>query len=111
MALKDQEHLRNTVLSVELGRKRIELIANEQGLSVVPSATNFVAIDCGQDGAFAKAVLDKWNSIDILVNNAGIMVPPFGKTNEGFEMQMGVNYFAHFLLTHLFFALYFFLKD
>jgi histidinol-phosphate aminotransferase len=23
----------------------------------LPSATNFVAIDCGQDGAFAKAVL------------------------------------------------------
>ena len=67
VALKDQEHLRNTVLSVELGRKRIELIANEQGLSVVPSATNFVAIDCGQDGAFAKAVLDQLIERDIFV--------------------------------------------
>ncbi|MEQ3754946.1 MAG: pyridoxal phosphate-dependent aminotransferase, partial [Planktomarina sp.] len=24
----------------------------------LPSATNFVAIDCGRDGAFAKAILD-----------------------------------------------------
>ena len=33
-------------------------IAEANGLKALPSATNFVAIDCGQDGAFAKRVLD-----------------------------------------------------
>lgn len=66
-ALKDQAHLRNTVAAVAAGRKRIEMIAAEQGLSVVPSATNFVAIDCGQDGGFAKAVLDQLIARDIFV--------------------------------------------
>ena len=39
-------------------RERIGAIARENGLAVLPSATNFVAIDCGRDGVFAKAVLD-----------------------------------------------------
>jgi histidinol-phosphate aminotransferase len=66
-ALKDQNYLRQTVKAIEVGRKRIEMIVGEQGLSVVPSATNFVAIDCGQDAAFAKAVLDQLIVRDIFV--------------------------------------------
>ena len=37
--------------------------------------------------------------IDILVNNAGIMAVPEGKTAQGFERQLGVNYLSHFVLT------------
>ncbi|MFT5160785.1 MAG: histidinol-phosphate aminotransferase, partial [Paracoccaceae bacterium] len=39
-------------------RTRISTIADDNRLSIVPSATNFVAVDCGQDAAFAKRVLD-----------------------------------------------------
>ena len=42
--------------------------------------------------------LDK---IDILVNNAGVGLCPKSKTEDGFEMQIGVNHFGHFLLTNL----------
>ncbi|MDG1116303.1 MAG: pyridoxal phosphate-dependent aminotransferase [Flavimaricola sp.] len=56
-ALNDQAwlaHIRNEVASA---RDRIVQIAAQNGLSSVPSATNFVAIDCGQDGDFARKVL------------------------------------------------------
>ena len=33
-------------------------IAADNGLTALPSATNFVAIDCRRDGAFARALLD-----------------------------------------------------
>ena len=46
-------------------------IADENGLSTLPSATNFVTIDCGRDGAFAKAVLD------YLVDNGLFVRMPF----------------------------------
>jgi NAD(P)-dependent dehydrogenase (short-subunit alcohol dehydrogenase family) len=36
--------------------------------------------------------------IDIMVLNAGIMMSPFGKTVDGFEMQIGTNHLGHFLL-------------
>lgn len=52
---------------------------------------------------FAKAYTEKYDKLDLLINNAGVMIPPFSKTKEGFESQMGVNYFSHFLLTNLLF--------
>jgi NAD(P)-dependent dehydrogenase (short-subunit alcohol dehydrogenase family) len=51
--------------------------------------------------AFADAYLKKYTTLDLLINNAGIMIPPFSKTEDGFESQMGANYFGHFLLTGL----------
>jgi len=52
---------------------------------------------------FAKSFLLRYNQLDLLVNNAGIMIPPYSRTEDGFESQMGVNFFGHFLLTGLLF--------
>lgn len=52
---------------------------------------------------FAGSVKEKHNQLDILVNNAGVMIPPASKTEEGFELQFGVNFLGHFALTaHLY---------
>ena len=56
-ALQDQEYLANTLTKIENARNRIAEIARDNGLIPIASATNFVAIDCGQDGAFAQKVL------------------------------------------------------
>lgn len=37
--------------------------------------------------------------LDLLLNNAGVMAPPPSTTNEGFELQFGVNFVGHFALT------------
>ncbi|MCB0707267.1 MAG: SDR family NAD(P)-dependent oxidoreductase [Saprospiraceae bacterium] len=55
--------------------------------------------------AFAKAYAAKYDKLDLLIENAGIMIPPFSKTADGFESQIGVNYLSHFLLTNLLFPL------
>ena len=39
--------------------------------------------------------------LNILINNAGVMAAPYGTTKDGFETQVGVNHFAHFLLFQL----------
>lgn len=56
-ALADQNYLRRVVARVAAGRERIAGIARANGLSPLTSATNFVTIDCGGDGAFAMSVL------------------------------------------------------
>lgn len=57
-ALDDDAHLAHVLDQIDGARRRIAEIAIDNGLDPLPSAANFVAIDCGRDGAFAKAVLD-----------------------------------------------------
>lgn len=66
-ALKDQDWLDHVLKEVTVARNRIAEIARENGLTPLPSAANFVAIDCGADGTFAKAVLDGLVSRGIFV--------------------------------------------
>jgi NAD(P)-dependent dehydrogenase (short-subunit alcohol dehydrogenase family) len=51
--------------------------------------------------AFGNAFEAAYDRLDALVNNAGIMACPFGKTKQDFEMQIGCNHLAHFLLQQL----------
>lgn len=66
-ALEDQSWLQNIQSSVATARETIGRIALKNGLIPLPSATNFVAIDCGQDGAFARKVLTELVSRGIFV--------------------------------------------
>ncbi len=57
-ALEDQDYLDDVRRKVEEALERTARIATANGLKPLPSATNFVAIDCGRDGAYAKSLLD-----------------------------------------------------
>ncbi|KNG92740.1 pyridoxal phosphate-dependent aminotransferase [Pseudaestuariivita atlantica] len=57
-ALGDQRYLRDIVARVAEARAQIAEVATRHGLSALPSATNFVTLDCGRDEVFAKAVLE-----------------------------------------------------
>ncbi|KAF7230794.1 retinol dehydrogenase 14b [Nothobranchius furzeri] len=50
---------------------------------------------------FCEEVNKEESRVDVLINNAGIYQCPYSKTEDGFEIQLGVNHLGHFLLTHL----------
>ncbi len=56
-ALADQGWLAHVRAEVATARDRIAAIARDNGLTPLPSATNFVTLDCGRDGPFAARVL------------------------------------------------------
>lgn len=56
-ALGDHGWLAHVQAEVRRARADIARIAGENGLGVIPSAANFVSVDCGQDGDFARRVL------------------------------------------------------
>lgn len=51
--------------------------------------------------SFVDEVLKDEPRLDVLINNAGVYGCPYSLTEDGLEMQMGVNHFGHFLLTNL----------
>ena len=76
-SLADREHLAAVVARVRVARDRIAAIARANGLTPLPSAANFVTIDCGRDGAFARRVLAELIARDVFVRMPG--VPPLDR--------------------------------
>jgi NAD(P)-dependent dehydrogenase (short-subunit alcohol dehydrogenase family) len=54
---------------------------------------------------FAGTFIEKHKQLHLLINNAGVATPPSSKTNEGYELQFGVNFLGHFLFTGLLYPL------
>jgi NAD(P)-dependent dehydrogenase (short-subunit alcohol dehydrogenase family) len=55
--------------------------------------------DLNSVSMFARDFSNKYNRLDLLINNAGVMMPPYSKTADGFELQFGTNHLGHFALT------------
>ena len=86
--------------SVEKGQAAVEAVkSRSKNENVVFVKLDLASLKSVRD--FSDRVLQDEVHIDILINNAGVMVPPYTKTEDGFELQIGVNHLAHFLLTNL----------
>ncbi|WLS01676.1 pyridoxal phosphate-dependent aminotransferase [Shinella oryzae] len=71
-ALEDQTYLKDVIGRIAASRARITAIAKENGLAPLPSATNFVTIDCGRDGVHAKAIVDGLMEHGVFIRMPGI---------------------------------------
>jgi NAD(P)-dependent dehydrogenase (short-subunit alcohol dehydrogenase family) len=79
--------------------------AADQVRTAVPGArVETVDLDLASLDSVRKAAADisaRFPGLDLLINNAGVMVPPYGLTKDGFELQFGTNHLGHFALTGL----------
>jgi histidinol-phosphate aminotransferase len=71
-ALSDPAWVPEVAGRVAAARSEIGRMARAAGLRPLPSSTNFVAIDCGRDGAFAKAVLEGLLRREVFVRMPGV---------------------------------------
>jgi len=71
-ALKDQAYLAEVVGKIQTARERISDIARANQLSPLPSATNFVTIDAGRDGTYARAIVDGLMQHGVFIRMPGV---------------------------------------
>lgn len=71
-ALGDARHLARVRRLAEEARARLGAIARGCGLAPLASATNFVTMDCGRDGTYARAVLQALLERGIFVRMPGV---------------------------------------
>ena len=71
-ALADRAHLAGVLDRVAHARARIGEITAAHGLTALPSATNFVTVDTGRDGAFARRLLEALLDRDLFLRMPGV---------------------------------------
>jgi histidinol-phosphate aminotransferase len=85
-ALKDQAYLGEVIEKIRLSRERIAAISAANGLVALPSATNFVAIDCGRDASYARSIVDK-----LLEHKVFIRMPGVAPLNRCIRVSAGTR--------------------
>jgi NAD(P)-dependent dehydrogenase (short-subunit alcohol dehydrogenase family) len=93
-------HVVMAVRSVERGEKARQVIL-ETNPQAKLTVMKLDLSDLERVRAFAQQLTSQIERIDVLLNNAGVMIPPFQKTQQGWELQVGCNHFGHFALTGL----------
>ncbi|SCM67080.1 pyridoxal phosphate-dependent aminotransferase [Donghicola eburneus] len=71
-ALQDTEWLAHIQSQVSHSRDRLSQIALDNSLTPIPSATNFVTMDCGRDGDYAAAVVRELGARGIFARMPGV---------------------------------------
>lgn len=84
--------------SLEKGNAAVERIMKDKPAGTA-SAEALDLSDLESVAAFAKGFVSRRERLDLLINNAGVMVPPFSRTRQGFELQFGTNHLGHVALT------------
>ncbi len=72
-AVEDQGWLQHAVGLIARARDRLASVAHDNGLVPIPSGANFVTMDCGRDGAFARRVLDEVLLRDVFARKPGVV--------------------------------------
>jgi NAD(P)-dependent dehydrogenase (short-subunit alcohol dehydrogenase family) len=86
------------VRNVEKGERIArEIRGNNPGSAI--SVGRLDLTDLSSVKAFAEDFSRTYERLDLLINNAGIMMCPYAKTKDDFEIQMGTNHLGHFALS------------
>lgn len=90
MAVRDQE--------------KAALAIDEVRAETPDASLELVELDLASQASCRRAaeqVRAGHHRLDLLVNNAGLMATPQRQTEDGFELQLGVNHLGHWTLTAL----------
>lgn len=86
--------------NADKGRTAVnDVLARSEAASVELAHLDLADLSSVRD--FTTEFSRNHHKLDLLVNNAGVMFPPYERTKDNFEMQVGTNHLGHFALTGL----------
>ncbi|KAF9999911.1 hypothetical protein BGZ79_006489 [Entomortierella chlamydospora] len=85
--------------SEKKAKESVEKIEEQTGIKGKTIIMSLDLVSLASIKAFARDFKAQFSHVDVLVNNAGMMDIPFSLTNDGYEMQFGVNHLGHYVLT------------
>jgi NAD(P)-dependent dehydrogenase (short-subunit alcohol dehydrogenase family) len=86
------------VRNLEKGNKALEkILAQNKDAEVKVLELDLANLESVKN--FAENFKKSNSRLDLLINNAGVMIPPYSKTADGFELQFGTNHLGHYALT------------
>ncbi|CAL8465009.1 g4544 [Coccomyxa elongata] len=85
--------------SIEAGQKVAEQLKADGGIKGEIVVKQLDLADLQNIHNFTENYLAHEKGPDLLILNAAVMACPESYTKDGFEMQIGTNYFGHFVLT------------
>ncbi len=88
MAVRDQDKAARAAEQIRSQTPTAQLELVEMDLASQASVT-----------AAAETIVAAHDRVDLLINNAGLMALPERATEDGYEMQFGVNHLGHWTLT------------
>lgn len=94
MACRNSERAENAIKDIIDATKEVPNVGKLRLVELNLSSLKSIRECCSK-------LLHNYDRIDLLINNAGIMSCPYGKTEDGFEIQFGTNHLGHILLTLL----------
>lgn len=89
---------------IDKAQQAITTIKRHNGTGTIEANTLHLE-NIQQIGTFAETFIRQHQQLHLLINNAGVAMPPASLTNEGYELQFGVNFLGHFTLTALLYPL------
>ena len=84
--------------NLEKGEMARQIIC-KKGVPVEPELWHLDLTSLDSVKQFALKFTESGHRLDLLINNAGLMLVPYKRTEDGFEMHFGVNHLGHFALT------------
>ena len=102
IACRDRDKARRAVAEMATAARR-----SRQAIGLREGPTpdlHVVELDLARLGSVRDAAAElksKFPVIDLLINNAGVMMTPYTRTEDGFELQFATNHLGHFALTGL----------
>jgi NAD(P)-dependent dehydrogenase (short-subunit alcohol dehydrogenase family) len=102
LAVRDTGKGRRAIAEIATGARRSQVaIGRHDGEVPAIETVHLDLTSLASVRSAAAELRSRYTRLDLLINNAGVMMTPYARTEDGFELQLGTNHLGPFAFTGL----------